>query len=283
MTTTISRIVLSSIVCGVLAITLSTGCILDIPLVTAKKTLSEEFATSDDPTVIVETFNGTIDVSPGKPGEVVVDVTKHASGVDQSTAETNLDAVEVSMVQEKNEIHVTAKRIESRVNCGAAVVIAVPPTARVTLHSSNGSIVCEGIRGNVDATSSNGKLEIVEGTGPIKLATSNGGIEVDANDAQLDAKTSNGRIEFRGTLAKGDHLLKTSNGKIRLVLPVDSSFKFEGTTSNSRIDCDFPILSEGKSKRTRLNGTVGDNPAVSITAATSNGQIEIRKARATEN
>ena len=150
--------------------------------------------------------------------------------------------------------------------------------SKVELRSSNGSIVCEGIRGGVQATTSNGKLEIVEGTGNLKLNSSNGAIVVEAVDAALDARTSNGAIKFSGTLAKTEHKLKTSNGSIRLVLPSDSAFRFDGSTSNSRVKCAFDIANEGKSRRTRLKGTVGENPATTVIASTSNGSIEVLKA-----
>jgi DUF4097 and DUF4098 domain-containing protein YvlB len=260
-----------------MTVVLSSGCLLDIPLATAKKTLTEEFKTSDEPTIIVETFNGSIDVSPSNGGEVVVEVTKTASGIDEGTAEANLENVEVSMIQKENQVHISARKIDSHIQCGASVVISVPAAAQVKLKSSNGAIVSEGVHGSVEATSSNGKLEIIEGSGPLKLATSNGGVQIEATNAQIDARSSNGRVDFRGTLADGEHRLKTSNGKIRISLPADSRFEFDGSTSNSRIECEFPITADGKARRTRLRGTVGDHPACKITASTSNGGIELRK------
>lgn len=261
----------------------SSGCnALDfVPLVTAEKRLSEDFKTSNSPKIVVETFNGPIDVSRGQQGEVIVDVTKRASGFDQAAAEAALNNVQVSMVQKENSIVITAERLDHGPgNFGASVVIAVPAAAELELHTSNGSVVCEQIEGTIKARSSNGKLELVEARGPLELVTSNGAIEIEATGSTVDARTSNGRIEFRGALADAKHRFKTSNGRIELVLPDDSKFQFSGHTSNSRIHCDFPInTDDGRRRRHDLEGVVGDdpNPKCQIGATTSNGSIAVHK------
>jgi Putative adhesin len=271
---------------GLVLLALLVGCnALDFaPLATATKTVSEVFQTDDAPIIVVETFNGSIDISPGENDEVVVELTKRASGLDHSIAEEALDGIHVAMIQTGDTIHITARRAGRwGGNAGAAVVIAAPPKAQLQLKSSNGHIICEGLQGGIDATTSNGKLEIVEGRGRLDLASSNGGIAIDATDASVTAHTSNGRIEFRGSLAQSDHQFRTSNGRIDLVLPPDSQFALNGSTSNSHIDCDFPIESEGKRHRSRLQGNVGQNPERTISVITSNGHIAIRKAGSRDN
>jgi len=260
---------------------LSAGCnALDfIPLASATKTLREVFSTSDAPQIIVETYNGQIDISPSDSNEVVVEVTKRASGFDQQEAEANLERIEVSMTQKGNVIVVSAQRIGMHHgNSGAAIVVSAPAASLVQLKTSNGKIVCEAMEGGVEAHSSNGKLEAIQTKGKLKLTTSNGGIEIEATDAVVDARTSNGRIDFKGTLAARDQEFKTSNEKIELTLPADTQFELDASTSNSRVGCEFPLKGEHNKRRTKLKGTVGDSPAFSITATSSNGPINIRKA-----
>ena len=278
---TAGAIDLSLTIVALTTLTLSAGCnVLDfVPLTSASKTVSEVFATSDAPEIIVETYNGQIDISPGDRDEVVVEVTKHASGFDQPEAEANLDRIQVTMTQEGNKIHISAKRSGMHHgNSGAAIVIAAPAASLLQVKTSNGKIVCEAMSGGLDAHTSNGKLEVIQAKGPLKLSTSNGGIEIEATEAIVDAHTSNGRIEFQGTLAAYDQLFKTSNGGIVLALPADSQFELDASTSNSRVGCAFTLKGEHNKRRTKLKGTVGENPTCSITATTSNGPIDIRKA-----
>ncbi len=253
-----------------------------VPLATATKTLSEDFKTSNDPKIVVESFNGSIDVSRGPDSEVAVDVTKTASGFDQPAAEAALDSIQVSMIQKDNTLTITARRLDRRPgNFGASVVIAVPEAAVLELKTSNGPVICEEVHGQIKAHSSNGKLEIVDGRGPLRLETSNGAIEIAATDAVVNANTSNGRIQFRGSLADGKHKFDSSNGRIELVLPDDSKFRFDGDTSNSRISCDFDIDTQrGRNRRNELRGIVGGDPdpECEIVADTNNGSIALRKA-----
>jgi DUF4097 and DUF4098 domain-containing protein YvlB len=243
----------------VLSLTPGAGCNpLDFAhLATVTSTSTEEFETTSSPKIIVETFNGSVDVSPSDTDRVVVEVTKRAGGFDQQSAEANLDLIEVSMIQKDNTLHVTARRVGAQpIHAGVDVVISAPVASQLKLHSSNGHVVCEGLQGGIDAVTANGKVEIVAGQGQLDLKTSNGPIAVEATNAIVNAHTSNGRIRFRGTLAGGEQELSTSNG---------------------RIQCEFPLDQKGPSRRGRLQGVVGDDPACSINASTSNGTIQLQK------
>jgi DUF4097 and DUF4098 domain-containing protein YvlB len=282
MSSTQSHSILAGFALASLAI-ISAGCnALDfVPLATATATVSETFETAEAPTIVVETFNGSIDISDGERNEVVVEVTKRAGGLDEATAEANLDAIEVSMIQKHNTIRVTARQVgRNHGNLGASVVIAAPKTARLQLKSSNGPIVCEGLQGGIEARTSNARVEVVEAQGAIDAVSSNGSIEIEASDAVVDARTSNARIKFAGSLAAKDQSFKTSNGAIDLVLPPDSQFHLNCSTSNASVSCKFPVDREGKNRRTRLKGDVGEHPSFSITATTSNAHIDIRQANA---
>ena len=161
-------------------------------------------------------------------------------------------------------------------------MIAAPKGARLQLVSSNGRVVCEGIRGTIKTITSNAKVEVVEATGPIDITTSNGAVEIEATDALVEAKSSNGPIRFTGSLAEGNQKFHTSNASINLALPADSQFKVDAATSNARIKCDFPLNDESKSRR-KLKGAVGEHPTSSVSATTSNASITIRQAGAAEN
>ncbi|MGD9723753.1 MAG: DUF4097 domain-containing protein [Pirellulales bacterium] len=270
---------------AMLSVAPSAGCnaLEFVPLVSAEKMLSEDFQTSASPKIVIETFNGSIDVSRGSNEQVQVDVKKKASGIDRAAAEAALDSVRVSMVQKDNTLTITAERMVSGPGSfGADVVIAVPAAADLTLTTSNGSVVCEQIAGPVEARSSNGKLEIVGGQGPLKLTTSNGAIEIEGTGTTVDARTSNGRIKFRGTLAEAKQRFRTSNGSIEIVVPDDAQFRFTGHTSNSRVYSDFQFqnMDSGRKRSRHLEGVVGENPEpkCEIAATTSNGSVSLKKA-----
>jgi hypothetical protein len=250
-----------------------------VPLVTSERRLSEDFTTSDAPSIVVETFNGAVDVSRGENSQVQVDVIKRASGIDQDAATAALDLVKVSMIQKGNSLVIKAEVLDNPPgNFGASVVMTVPANAELKLDTSNGHVLCEQVVGNIKAHSSNGKIEIIGGTGKLGLATSNGAIEVGAEDAVVDARTSNGRIEFRGSLADDAQQFKASNGRIQLTLPDDAEFRLNAHTSNGRVNCKFPIkVADGRDRSRELEGVVGQhaNPKCVISARSSNSSITV--------
>jgi DUF4097 and DUF4098 domain-containing protein YvlB len=257
---------------------LALGC--DMPLYRASETISDVFSTDSAPKIVVETFNGSIDLSNGQGNEVVVEVTKRASGFDDAKAAANLENIEVSLTQEGNEVHVRVKRVGSTVgDCGASVIIAAPADAQVQLKSSNGYIVSEGMRGSVEARTSNAKVDVVEATGRIDVDSSNGAILIEAKDAHVDAHTSNASIRFKGSLADQEHEFSTSNGSIDVVFPAEMPFRFEAATSNGGIDVDFPFDDNHSRSRRKKSGIVGQDPKCSIELSTSNASIDIRKAK----
>jgi hypothetical protein len=263
----------------VLLTALALGC--DMPLYRASETITDVFPTDAAPKIVVETFNGSIDISNGQGKEVVVEVTKRASGFDDAAAAANLEHIEVTLTNENNEVHVRVKRVGSTVgDCGAAVVIAAPPDAQVELKSSNGYIVSEGMHGPLVARTSNAKVDVVEATGRIEVDSSNGPILIEATDAQVDAHTSNAGIRFKGSLAEQEHEMSTSNAPIDVVLPADAKFRFEASTSNGGVDIDFPYEENRTRGRRKKSGVVGEDPKCSVELNTSNSSIDIRPAKA---
>ena len=266
---------------ALVAIGLTSGCgaVDFLPLVEATATVSEKFTTGDTPVINVDAFNGPIDVSDDATGEVIVEVTKHARGLDHEAAAANLNQIEVTVAKNENTIQVVARgRAGAIGNMGAAVVIAAPKGAKLQLRSSNGHIVCEGMQGGMKAVTSNGRIEAVAAAGAINAKSSNGSIDIEATNATIDAHTSNGSVRFKGSLAPDEQKLSSSNGSIKLDLPPESQFRFDCSTSNARVSCDFAHSADSNRRGTHVKGSVGDKPMASIAASTSNGSIQIRKA-----
>lgn len=260
-----------------LALTLS-GCIGGN--VTAAEIVAQSFGTSVSPRVVVETYNGHIEVTAGAEAKVLAEATKRSAGFSQAEAKDDLKNVEVKMTQEGDTVRIVARRTGGPLfmgNSGASIELTVPAGASLDLHTSNGHIRSNGVTGDILMDTSNGALEVDGGGGRLDLATSNGRIDVEARGAVVDARTSNGQIDFRGSLAEGSHSFHTSNGRIVITLPSGAQFRIDASTSNGDVSAEFPVSRSGSSRDEELHGVVGENPDVSITATTSNGDIDIRK------
>ena len=218
---------------------LGCGTVINIGRFTAEQVVSRSFEVSATPRVVVETFNGSIEITTGTGNTVKADVTKRGAGSTQSAAQDDLKSIEVVMTQDGNTVRILARRTDQKFNTGnsgAPAVVQVPAGAILELSTSNGHLGVTGLTGNVTARTSNGRIDVEGSQGRLKLDTSNGNIEVKSNSAVLTAQTSNGQIIFTGTLAQGDHSFRSSNGRITLTLPPSASFRVTADTSNSNIE-----------------------------------------------
>ncbi len=248
----------------------------------AEDTVARSFTTGEAPSVVVETFNGRIDVIALGEGTVEAQVTRRASGLTPDAADEALENIDVEMGQEGDRVVVRARLLDRGLfnrGGGAAVTVQVPRRTALELRTSNGPVAVTGETGDVTADSSNGRVEVKGGRGRLRLSTSNGGIDVASEEALLELHTSNGGITFTGALAAGPHTCRTSNGPVRLKLPAASNFGFEARTSNGRVSCDFPVTRTGGKGDKRLEGTVGEVSSVFLSLRTSNGSIRIDQDR----
>lgn len=250
-------------------------------LVTAEESGSQTVAAPASPRVVVETFNGEIEVSASGDGKVEVNWVKRGSGDSQAEAEDDLNNVEVSVTAEGDTTRIVARRTDNRSanNSGASFRLSVPAASQLDLESSNGAITVRNVIGDVVADISNGRVRVDGGKGRLDLNSSNGDIEISATQALVNADTSNGSIRFDGSLVDGDQVFRTSNGAIVVTLPADTRFRVSATTSNGEVTTDFPVTVSGSLTKGTLNGTAGENPGISLTLGSSNGSIEIRQSR----
>ncbi len=274
------------------------GAYININPFTAEETVTQSF-TAEKPTIIVEMFNGSVDVVTGSDNTVKIDVIKRGGGVSQAAAEDDLKNVDVSMTQDGDTIRVVAKRTDQRVdigNSGASAKLRVPegaildlrtsngplttagPVSNVKAQTSNGPIDVRGSLGQLDLTTSNGPITINGGSGSIDVETSNGPIDITADNAIVNGRTSNGSFRFDGSLAPGRSEMRTSNGNIVVTLPANAQFVVNADTSNAKISSDFAVTAQDFSDN-HLRGTVGNDPGTTLEVHTSNGPIEIRQGR----
>jgi DUF4097 and DUF4098 domain-containing protein YvlB len=288
---------LTSLMIGVLMLS-ACGANIRINPFTAEETVTQSFTPAGTARVVVEMFNGSVDVVTGSDNTVKIDVIKRGGGVSQAAAEDDLKNVEVTMTQDGDTIRVVAKRTDQRVdlgNSGASAKLRVPngalldlrssngpittsgPVSDVKAQTSNGPITARGALGQVNLNTSNGPITIDGGSGSIGVETSNGPIDITARAAVVVGRTSNGPFRFSGSLASGRSEMSTSNGSIAVTLPAAAQFVVAADTSNSKISSDFAVTSQDSSDN-HLSGTVGNDPGVTLRLQTSNSPIEIRQA-----
>jgi RNA polymerase sigma factor (sigma-70 family) len=244
-----------------------------------EEVITKTFRTGEAPSVVVEVFNGPIEIVADAVGKVDARLTKQSEANTEEEAKAGLKNIDVQMAEEKGlAVRITARRVDKdrRGNESVAAVLHVPAGAVLDLRTSNGPVSLKGGKGKAQLRTSNGAVTVTGGKGALDLHTSNGDVHMEADKAVAKVQTSNGAVHFLGTLANGEHSFSTSNGPIQITLPKDAHFQVDAQTSNGRIVDEFtPGKVKGRSPR--IQHTVGEHPQVSIRLRTSNGTIQIHK------
>jgi DUF4097 and DUF4098 domain-containing protein YvlB len=261
--------------------------------------------------VMLETFNGPIEIRGWDREEAAVEVVKYASRQEM------VERMDVDVVADGSSLRVRVRQPQDNCDCGASLTVRVPRKIVVEeARTSNGQIVLESLEGSGKATTSNGKIQAWDLNGEWALRTSNGGVELDRASGAVTARTSNGRVRVSGLRGRADVetsngqidaeiaepaegaplvfrssngsisvklnrwarnplRIQTSNASITLALPEGVSADVRAATSNGRVTSDYEVTARDFGKN-RLEGRLGGG-GERIELTTSNGPIRIVK------
>lgn len=264
--------------------------------------------------VVLENFNGSVEIIGWEKNSVDILGTKHAR--DQGI----LKAMRIDVASTPDSLTIRTVRPDThRGGGGVRYVLRVPHKVVLErIKTSNGSIRAENLEGSFRLATSNGPARVFRVQGPLDLSTSNGGIEVtdiagntilrtsngpiradnirgafEAStsnagitarladpepDSAIRLKTSNGGIELALDSIKNNSISAgTSNSGITLRLPSTLNAAVRASTSHGSVDSDYAVnMRAGKISKTSIDGTIGSGgPTISLD--TSNGNIRIRR------
>ena len=192
--------------------------------------------------VVIETFNGNIEVVTGVDDKVAVEVTKYI-GVGQGDA---LKYIQFSISQDAHTVNVKAQwpaDAPTNLNLtGTDLKVSVPAGSPVQAVVGNGNITYRGTPGEGD----------------------------------YDFAVGNGDIVYNAALGQGKYVFGVGNGSIGLQLPGEAQFSIDARVGNGRIVNEYPVPDAVSDERA-LKGIVGGNPQATITATVGNGDIKVQR------
>lgn len=270
------------------------------------------FTVTGQPEVILDTFDGAIELHSWDRPEVEVEVEKRA--MDQAL----LDEIKIETQQKGDTVtvKVTGPSREMRVTVGvhisptARLRVAVPRHANIQAHTSDGAIRAEAIdgklvfttsdgsvsgtrlAGHIQVRSGDGSIRLDNVTGTLDLETTDGSIGVDAKPSVLKAHTGDGaiRVNIEPDTAMTDNWdLTTSDGSVTLTLPGAFDADLDAETSDGSVRASHPLLEdestrgeEGEDRRNRresrrvLRAKMGDGGRL-LRIRTGDGTIRIER------
>jgi DUF4097 and DUF4098 domain-containing protein YvlB len=234
------------------------------------------FKVTGAPDLVLETFDGAIEVHSWDRNEVEVEVEKRA--MEQSL----IDQMKVDVEQKGDRIVVRVTgparadfrgvTIGMHISPTARVRVAMPRAANLEAKSGDGSIRVEtldgklvlttvdgsvtGVRvsGDIRIRTGDGSIRLEDVTGKLDLETDDGSIGIDAKPTALHAKTGDGTIRLTidpDSAMTADWDVTTGDGSVIMTLPSVFNAELDFETSDGAVRSDHPLLKEltGESRR----------------------------------
>jgi hypothetical protein len=194
--------------------------------------------------VVVETFNGNIEVVTGTEDKVAVEVTKYTGAGQRDT----LKYIQFSISQDAQTVTVKAEwPADAPTNLnftGTDLKVSVPAGSPVQAVVGNGNITYRGTPG----------------------------------EGNYGFKVGNGDVVYAAALSQGTYELGVGNGSIELQLPAAAQFSIDATVGNGDIANEYPVTDTAFDARV-LKGTVGSDPQAAITAGVGNGSVKVLRSK----
>jgi len=220
------------------------------------------FKVTGQPEVVLDTFDGSIELHSWDRNEIEVEVEKRA--MEQSL----LDEIKIDAQQEGDKIvvRVTGPRAERHgvtigmhISPTARLRVAVPKNANINAVSGDGSIKAEAIEGKIVLRTSDGSITGTRLGGDIQVRSGDGSIRIDNTTGKLDLETDDGSVgvDARPTVLH----LRTGDGSVRVALEPETVMtdNWDITSTDGSIVVTLPGLFNAELDAETSDGAVRTN------------------------
>jgi hypothetical protein len=285
---------------AILAIAAS-GCVINVDADQVVVREEKQFKVGSGAEVILDTFDGSIEVQSWNQPDVRVEIQKR--GPDREAAA----ALEVRSSQEGNRIRVEApapKVTREFVGIGnfsgpsVSFVVRVPESVKLTattrdgsiavekisgpvnLRSGDGSIRANAVTGDLTARTEDGSLSLVNVNGRLSLESGDGSVRLQGRLEDLHVKTDDGSIIIEaddGSAMKDDWDVSTGDGSISFLVPQRFSAEIDASSRDGRVRSDISgleTINRDDDDRGVLRGRIGSG-GHTVTLRSGDGSITV--------
>lgn len=267
--------------CVLVAATVFAGCEVNLHTEGLSARETKTFKVTGQPQLVLDTFDGAIELHSWDRPEVEVEVEKRAM------EQTLLDEIKITTEQKGDAITIKVTGPTRQQFRGVTVGVHISPTARLRVavpRSSNiqatsgdGSIRAEALDGTLLLTTVDGSVVGSRLGGDIKIRTGDGSIRLDNSSGTLDLETTDGTIvldDAKPSVLKartGDGSIRagiepdtvmtdnwdltTSDGTVVLTLPDPFNAELDAETSDGSVRSSHPLLEDDRAERRQGEGS----------------------------
>lgn len=232
--------------------------------------------TEDDQIRVVESSSGTLSENQK------FTISKEGNGVTikQGNPKISINIFNLGNFNRKIELFIPKSyknNLELSLSSGNVIINNDLTVSNFTARQSSGNVECKGslTAQEVNIENNSGNITINSlNTKAYTIQVTSGNIRVESlsGSGTVKATSGNVNIAYKDILEYSN--LSVTSGNIKLTLPKDLSFEFEGSSSSGNINSDFPLTYRNNDKK-HVTAKVGSGPYKNINANVSSGNINI--------
>lgn len=238
----------------------------------------KEFTTSGKLNLRVETNDADIRISAWDRKETEARITSQGYKLNSNdvriTDHQNGDQVELE-VHRPSGIHFSVGWHDRYIR----IEINVPRDADLNLHSGDGNIRVNGVKGQFHLESGDGDIEVRAADGKLTSTTQDGNIRVEGRFDGLDLHTGDGNIDAavaKGSVMSSGWTLRSSDGNVVMRVPEGFSADLDANTGDGHVTVGFPVTVVGSIRESNIRGKLNGGGAT-LELRTGDGNIELEK------
>ena len=220
---------------------------------------TRSYPLADDGQLSIANIHGIGEIEGVSGSTVDVRAERVAHAVTDAAARDLLSRVGIKEDVTPARVSLESERVSVFRGAGYEVSyhVRAPKNAIVRVATTNGRVLLTALSGTATALTTNGAIRAEGLTGGITARSTNGGVEVEL-----------------GMLGKDDVKLGTTNGQIRLTLPVDARASLDASVTNGSISVTGLKFETLEQSRRHLSARINGG-GTRITASTTNGGISL--------
>jgi DUF4097 and DUF4098 domain-containing protein YvlB len=242
---------------------------------------SKTYELTGKPELRVDAWDAHVRIEPWDQNKIEAHVTTRGWQIGGS-------GIEIVDHQQGNavdiELHSRSHHISYGVSFGIGsrridLEIHMPRSAKVDIHTSDGSIDARGLGGDLKFSSGDGRLTLSDLDGVLRAHTRDGSVHASGRFDLVELRTGDGHVELEArpsSQLRENWEVRTSDGSVRLTLPANLAANLNLHTGDGRITTDFPITVQGSYDKSDLRGTINGG-GKELTVHTGDGSITLQK------
>jgi DUF4097 and DUF4098 domain-containing protein YvlB len=279
---------------------LAAGCDVTVGLDSARYLEREkkDFQVSGTPDLVLNTFDGSIEIRSWDRPEVSVEIEKRGAN------KRAVDEIKVTSAQAGNRITIEVKppddrhiRIGFSMSRSARLIVSVPRETNIEARSGDGAISIDRVTGRLQLNTGDGSIKVVDTAGELRVHTGDGTVSLEGADGRLDIETGDGSVALDGKLEAlrlrtgdgtvrvraengskmtDDWEIRSGDGSVRLELPEPFDAELDAHSGDGRVSVS-DLTVKGEVSRNAVRGQLGAGGRSLRVIASGDGSIRISK------